>query len=275
MSGKLMGDVFALKLSERQRLILLALADHAADNGTGARPGIARICWKTDLKRRTVERILSQLRKIGVIEKVSGGGHRQAVEYKIILSAGELKPAFGANDETETAANLVAGELETAKGETAANLVAGEQTNNLPEKVQTAAISGNNQPPFSAHSAANLMASQPLRTAKEPPLPANRRPHLSFPETKKDVVFETRGREAEAYEVFAVYKEFFPQIQFGYFLKETEKTFAEGFTVEDLKSAVRGFAVAIELGEEKPNHRGNLRTIYGNVDKFRRFDSGN
>ncbi len=271
-----MGDVFALKLSERQRLILLALADHAADDGAGARPGIARICWKTDLKPRTVERYLSGLRKAGIIEKVGGGGNNLAVEYKINLSAGEKKIAFGANGKSESAANYMAGEGEPAKDESAANVVAGEQPNILPEKIHSAAKNGIIQPPKRTHSAANMNGAPTLTVIEPPTLPAKRRPHLSFPETEKDVVFETRGREAEAFEVFAVYREFFPQkAQFaGHFLREIEKKFAESFTVKDLKSAIRGYSIAIELGEEKPNHRGNLRAIFGNVDKFRRFDSG-
>lgn len=199
MSGKLMGEVFALKLSEKERLILLALADHAKDDGTGARLGIKRICWKTDFGARTVERYLSRLRKAGIIEKVGGGGHNLAVEYKINLSAGEKKPPFGANNESESTANHLAAESEPAKDDSAANVVADEQPIFEPENNHSAAKTGIIQPPKSAHSAATALAAQPNNRIKPLPLPAKRRA-LDFPEARKsEVVSNTRAREtAEA-----------------------------------------------------------------------------
>lgn len=282
MSGKLMGDVFALKLSERQRLVLLALADHAADNGTGARPGIARICWKTDLKRRTVERILSQLRATGVIEKVSGGGHRQAVEYKIILSAGEKKPAFSVNDENESAANLVAGERKPEKVQSAANLVAGERTKVLPEKNHSAAKNGNNQPPKRTLSAA-IKNGAPTLTVIEPPapLPAKRRA-LSLSETERDELFlvgKVRAREAEKAAAKRIFELWEKTLNFTG--KEREfskgalqaitKKFREGFTEKDLNAAIYGYQIAAPEETENTQKSGNFSAVLRDVEQFRQI----
>ena len=45
MSGKLMGDIFNLVLARPERDVLLALTDHADDNGRRARPGVKRLAW--------------------------------------------------------------------------------------------------------------------------------------------------------------------------------------------------------------------------------------
>lgn len=277
MSGKLMGEVFSLKLSEKEQLVLLALADHAKDDGTGARPGVKRICWKTSFSPRTVERYLSRLRKAGIIEKVGGGGNNLAVEYKINIAAGEKKPPFAANDETESAANYMAGEGKSAKDDSAANYMAGEQPNILPENNHSAAKSSIIQPPKRAHSAARALAAQPLTVIEPLPLPAKRRA-LNFPETVKSEVVKTRARETgdAAETVFIFWKETFDSNrEFNKnYRRKIEAKFREGFTVEDLKAAVRGYKIAAPEESHNVKVHGNFSAILSDVEKFRRFDAG-
>ena len=58
--------------------VLLILADHANDDGTGAFPAISTICWKTRMGERTVQRHLRTLEKDGLIRK---GDQRLAELY--------------------------------------------------------------------------------------------------------------------------------------------------------------------------------------------------
>lgn len=288
-----MGEVFALELTERQRLVLLALADHAADNGTGARPGIDRLRWKTDLKRRTVERILSQLRSAGIIEKVSGGGHRQAVEYKINLSAGQKKPPFGANDETETAANLMADERKPAKRKSAANLMADEPANELPEKNESAAKNGNNQPPNSTHSAANQMAYQPSGTANEPNAFSSSAENAMSPfsgendDAPVSTVGKILGRAVgrgdpaktanfpQRKEIFNVWKRTFDATRADFhsgdgYDRTLWKRFNEGLTAEQMSAAIKGFALEspeLQTGKKTTN----FQKIFGTKEDVLKF----
>lgn len=91
-----MGGVFSLKLPRAQREVLLALADHAEDNGTGAHPGVARLAWKTDLSESQVQRHLRALEQLGVIEAVAHvhGGRGHATEYSIHLEKAPPKREY-------------------------------------------------------------------------------------------------------------------------------------------------------------------------------------
>lgn len=91
-----MGGVFSLKLPRAQREVLLALADHAEDDGTGAHPSVARLAWKTDLSESQVQRHLRALEQLGVIEAVAHvrGGRGHATEYSIHLEKAPLKREY-------------------------------------------------------------------------------------------------------------------------------------------------------------------------------------
>jgi hypothetical protein len=97
-----MGQVFELVLSRTERDVLLALCDHARDDGTGARPGVHLLAHKTDLSTRQVERYLKTFRQRGIIKPVGGGGHGKAVEYFIDLSKAERKLPFKRMDSRDT-----------------------------------------------------------------------------------------------------------------------------------------------------------------------------
>jgi hypothetical protein len=75
---------------------MLALADHAHDDGTHCYPGIPYLAWKTGYSERNVTRILSELESDEVIESVDGksGGYGLYSEYHIHIEHGEKKPEF-------------------------------------------------------------------------------------------------------------------------------------------------------------------------------------
>jgi hypothetical protein len=49
------------------KYVLIALADHAHDDGSGAYPSIGRLCWRTGLSRTTVKRCLHAAAKARLI----------------------------------------------------------------------------------------------------------------------------------------------------------------------------------------------------------------
>lgn len=77
-----MTHVFELRgLSPSQRLVALALADHADHDGHHAYPAVDTIAGKTEMHRRTVQRALNDLVKLGVLEIEATGGGRRATTY--------------------------------------------------------------------------------------------------------------------------------------------------------------------------------------------------
>lgn len=107
MSGKIMGAVFSLRLPKPEREVLLALADHAHDDGSGARPGVGLLSWKVDLSPRQVKRLLRRLEERGLIVAVAhrSGGRNRATEYRISLDCGERKPAYRSRSNSDILAS--------------------------------------------------------------------------------------------------------------------------------------------------------------------------
>lgn len=87
MSVKMMSKVFGLDIESGTKLLLLALTDHADDDGHECWPAVSYLCWKTNLSERHVRRMLSRLRDEGVLIPVGreGGGRRRSVIYQINL----------------------------------------------------------------------------------------------------------------------------------------------------------------------------------------------
>lgn len=94
MSGKLMGTVYEYEFSHGEQSILLAMADHAQDDGSHCFPSIRRICWKTGYERRHVQRLMAGLRDSGVLTEVRAATTNHPVEYAIHLDAATKKPPF-------------------------------------------------------------------------------------------------------------------------------------------------------------------------------------
>lgn len=67
MSAKVSGAVWDLELPHNEKLVLLAMADHADHNGNNVYPSLRLIAWKTDYDERQVRRIVDILETKGVL----------------------------------------------------------------------------------------------------------------------------------------------------------------------------------------------------------------
>lgn len=88
-----MGEIFALELKQNERLVLLAMANFARDDGTKIYPSVNRISWMTDYSKRQVQRIIQKLKMQKILIPVHAikGGRGNAVEYRIDIRAGKIK----------------------------------------------------------------------------------------------------------------------------------------------------------------------------------------
>lgn len=103
MSVRLMGAVFELAIPASEKLVLLAMADHARDDGTGCYPSVNLLAWKTSQSRRGVQKIIGRLEARGLLkgpplETRKGGrgfnGRGITTEYRIILENSEPGSLF-------------------------------------------------------------------------------------------------------------------------------------------------------------------------------------
>ncbi len=87
MSIRLMARVWERCLSHAQQSILLALSDHAGDDGSHVYPSLAHIAWKTGYSARQVKRVIADLRRMGVLEVVAPARRGRPVEYRVHIEA--------------------------------------------------------------------------------------------------------------------------------------------------------------------------------------------
>ena len=83
MSIKQMTRVWEHEFTHPQQSVMLALADHAHDDGTSIRPGLERVAWKTGYSLRQTKRIISSLREMGVLVMTRNHGDGRPAEYRI------------------------------------------------------------------------------------------------------------------------------------------------------------------------------------------------
>ena len=94
MSIKQMSLVWKLgrpDVSSCERLVLLALADHANDDGE-CWPGISAVCCKTGMVRRCVQRHIHKLQELGLLQAIPRtrkDGSQTSNTYLITLEKGE------------------------------------------------------------------------------------------------------------------------------------------------------------------------------------------
>lgn len=79
--SSLLNKCLELQLSPNQKLVLLVLACYADHSGNNAYPKTKTLSVKTGLSKRTVERILKQLRDLQVVHPTSRPG--KSTNYKI------------------------------------------------------------------------------------------------------------------------------------------------------------------------------------------------
>ncbi|MGI8932939.1 MAG: helix-turn-helix domain-containing protein, partial [Phormidesmis sp.] len=94
MSIRQILQVWEHEFSHPHQAIMLALADHAHEDGTGIRPSIKRIAWKTGYSERSVQNIMGQLRDLGLLVIVVPATHNTPNEYKFKWAAVTPKPSF-------------------------------------------------------------------------------------------------------------------------------------------------------------------------------------
>lgn len=75
------------KAGGTDRLVMLAIADAAHDNGGGAYPAIATLARKTLVDTRTVQRSIRRLIELGEVRIDEEGGGRRANVYRIVMKA--------------------------------------------------------------------------------------------------------------------------------------------------------------------------------------------
>lgn len=103
MSVEQMARVWNLDLAPNKRLVLLAYADHADDEGDSVFPSLAKIAYKTGYSRDQVRRISKELAADNLMTRVEDARHNRGVEYRLTLERGSKLPPFrprggGAND---------------------------------------------------------------------------------------------------------------------------------------------------------------------------------
>lgn len=111
MSVKQMGLVWDLDLPPNQRLVLLAYADHADDDGNNVFPSLARMAHKTGYSKDQVRRISRELTADNLMELVERSpGHGRPHRYRLTLENGSKLQPFeprrnGCNLPSPTGAN--------------------------------------------------------------------------------------------------------------------------------------------------------------------------
>src|SRR4051812_3602359 len=93
MSGRVMGELYKVKLPRHLRIVAQAYADHANDDGSGVWPSVGLIAWKTDLDRRTVQRHTRTLERLGVLPIVSTEDGK-STRRQVCLDHLEPKPPY-------------------------------------------------------------------------------------------------------------------------------------------------------------------------------------
>ena len=94
MSIRQILQVWEHRFSHPHQAVMLALADHAHEDGTGIRPSINRIVWKTGYSERSVQNIMAQLRQLGILVIAVPATHNTPHEYRFDWSVATPKPSF-------------------------------------------------------------------------------------------------------------------------------------------------------------------------------------
>lgn len=136
MSSKLLGQVWDYQLTKAEQSVMLAMADHAKEDGTDCYPSVERIAWKTDYSDRQVRRVIKDLTRRGVLVFVRGGKRGRGNEYRIDLSKAELKPTFESRFEVETSGYAVdLGTPKTAEIPQSPDIVSSQVDSKRPDMV--------------------------------------------------------------------------------------------------------------------------------------------
>jgi hypothetical protein len=104
MSAQLMARVYAYRLTHGEQSVLLAMADHADDEGRHVFPSIALLAWKTDYSARQIQRLMRGLVVRQALVVVAPARQHRPAEYRICLDRIPLKEPF--RDDTMSPLNV-------------------------------------------------------------------------------------------------------------------------------------------------------------------------
>lgn len=110
MSIQMITDCWKLDLDKGEQLVLLALADHANDDGI-TWPGIERIAAKCGYTERGIRKVINeQLCEKGVVKKVKdGSGRGKGAVWKIMPEKGRKADYFRDTDQNDQNPELSSG----------------------------------------------------------------------------------------------------------------------------------------------------------------------
>lgn len=96
MSVKQMGMVWEHEFDRAEQAVMLALTDHADHDGGSIYPSMAKVAWKTGYSRRQVIRVVSRLRKKGILVMVQKADpvRYTPTKYRIDWTKADLKEPF-------------------------------------------------------------------------------------------------------------------------------------------------------------------------------------
>ena len=97
MSLRLMVRVFQLDIPPAKKLVLLAMAEHANNEGSSCYPSIARLMKETSLSRRSVQTLLRELEKAELLVRVgkARGGRSITTKYALNLDKTSVQNSAG------------------------------------------------------------------------------------------------------------------------------------------------------------------------------------
>lgn len=102
MSAKTTGHIWDIDIPAAQRLVLLAMADHADHDGEHIHAPIPYIAWKTGYSARNTARIIESLIADGLLI-VTTHGLGESNEYKFSFSHAKLKRVYKGRKPKKTA----------------------------------------------------------------------------------------------------------------------------------------------------------------------------
>jgi hypothetical protein len=133
-----MGSIFELSIPPTEKLVLLAMADHARDDGTGCYPSISTLAKKTSLSRRGTQKLVARLKAAHLIDDTGKVSRFGTVEYSITLARGGEQGSLPFQPRGRTPGTK-GGERRDAKG---ANLETRTCEPGSPESLRTKSLTG-------------------------------------------------------------------------------------------------------------------------------------
>lgn len=116
MSAKISGKVWELDLEPTEKLVLLALADHADHEGNNVRPGNDLLVAKTGLSQQTISAKIAKFVELGILEPTKDGRGRGVVrEFSIEPERAERKQFFIEREERKLQAARTYKKVESYK----------------------------------------------------------------------------------------------------------------------------------------------------------------